>query len=380
MKRKLLISLLIFMVMIPMLSQTVMAADTQSILQEQTQKSGASDLYQKAPESAKSSLSQLGIKTPDSASLARFTPANLFRLVCSQAKEAAQKPIKAVLTIFGILMLCALLNTMKNTFAEKSLKTVFDVVCGLCIAAAIMVPVSQCITQAAQVIEQSSQFMLSVLPVFSGLVIASGHPASGALYQGFLVAVSQVISQIAATTFVPMISIYLGFCVIGSVSPGIQINSVAKFFKNIVTWGVVLLLTAFTGILTVQGLISQAADTVTMKTAKFVVGSVVPVIGSTISDAMNTVVGCANLLKTATGAYAIVVFLFMYLPPVINCVLWILAAEISLAFADLLGINNMSGLLNSVKQALQVLIALILTAALAMIISISVMLLLGMVN
>ena len=133
----------------------------------------------------------------------------------------------------------------------------------------------------------------------------------------------------------------------------------------------------FTALLTVQSLIAQAADTVSMKTAKFVVGSAVPVIGSTISDAINTVVSCAGLLKTAVGAYAIVVLILAFLPALLDCLLWMLATEISVAFAEMLGIAAVPSLLKSIGEALKLLVALVMTSALTMIVSVTVMLMLG---
>ena len=354
------------------------AADTSQITNEQAQKSGADSLYQKASDSTKKSLAQMGINGPDTSSLANFTPAGIFKYVSAQLGSAAKAPIKAVMALFGILLACALLNTMKTSFSEKPLKSVFDMVCTLCIAAVLLVPISQCISYSAEVITDCADFMTAFLPVFVTLVAASGHPASAFTFQGLLAVVSGVVSQIAATTFVPMVDMYLAFCVIGSISPGVKIGSIAAFVRKVVNFGLLLCVTVFTSILTVQGLISQAADTVTIKTAKFVVGSVVPVIGSAVSDAVNTVVSCANLLKTTTGAFAIIVLIVTFLPPVLESLMWLLAAELSVAAAEMLGIESVTGLLNAVKDALKLLIALVLTAALAMIITLSVMLLLGL--
>jgi len=369
---------IITLLLISLFTVGVKAADNNTIIGEQTQKSGAGDLYQQTPDSAKKSLGNMGIKAPDKSSLSNFSPAGLFKFVVGKLVDAAKAPLKAVTALFGILLACALLNTMKNSFGEKPLKSVFDIVCTLCIAAVLLVPVSQCISYAAQIITDSANFMLTFLPVFVTLVAASGHPASAVTFQGLLVMASQFIAQIASTTFVPMVDMYLAFCVVGSISPGVNIGSIAGFVRKVVNFGLILSITIFTGILTVQGLISQAADTVTIKTAKFVVGSVVPVIGSVISEAVNTVVSCANLLKTTTGAFAIVVFIVTFLPPLLNCLMWMLATDLSIAIAEILGIDNVTGLLKAVKETLKLLIALILTAALAMIVSVSVMLLLGM--
>lgn len=361
-------------------SSNYASGTTSNILQEQIDKSGASELSEKTPDSSKKSLNSLGIKGGDVNSLSKFTPANIFKTIWESLKSAAKEPIKTAAAVLGILLICALLNTLKNSFGDKPLQKIFDIVASLCIATVIIVPVTQCVSYCSRTIEQSSTFMMSFLPVYTVLATVSGHPASALAYQSILLVTSEVISRIAATTFVPMVDLYLGFCVIGAVSPGINIRGIAGFAKTVVTWGLGLCMTIYTGILTIQGLITNAADNLTMKTAKFVVEGTVPVIGKTISDALNTVIGCTGLLKTATGAYAIVVFILAFLPPILECLIWLLAADLSLAAADILGIVSMSGLLKAIREALRLLIALVLVSALAMIISVSVMLLVGMGN
>lgn len=364
----------------PAASSGYASGSTSEILNEQVQKSGANDLSGSTPQTAKNNLDSLGINSGDVKSLARFTPANIFKEVVASLKKAAQAPVKAVAAVLGILLACALLSTLKDSFGEKSLQNVFDIVSSLCIAAVIIIPVSQCVSLCADTIRQSSNFMLAFLPVYSSLAVVSGHPASAITFQSLLLVASEALSRIATTTFVPMVDMYLGFCVVGAVSPGINISGISGFVKSVVTWALGLCMTIYTGILTIQGLISGAEDNVTMKTAKFVVEGAVPVIGGAISDAMNTIISCTGLLKTAVGAYAIVVFILAFLPPVLECLVWLLAADLSLAVADVLGIANMSGLLKAIREALRLLLALVLVSALAMIISVSIMLLVGMGN
>ncbi len=352
-------------------------SETDSIIKEQKQRSGADKLSGKLPENAKSNINSLGIKSGDQDSLAKFTPANMLGSLWNSLKSAASAPVKAVMAVIAILLACALLNTLKSSIGDKSLQNVFNIVSSLCIATVILVPVSQCVSHCAQTISESSGFMTAFLPVYSTLATLSGHPASAIASQSLLIVSSDALSSITTTTFVPMVDMYLGFCVVGAVSPGINISGIASFIKSAVSWALGLCLTIYTGILTVQGVIASAADSVTVKAAKFVVDGAVPVVGGAISDAMNTVISCTGLLKTTVGAYAIVVFILAFLPPLLECLLWLLAADLSLAVADILGIENMSGMLKSVREALKLLIALVLVSALAMIISVSVMLLLG---
>jgi len=365
--------LLVLLVILQVFCFSAAAADTDKLMQQQLQQSGANKLSQTVPQQAKNSLNKLQINNADPNSISKFTPAGMFSIFVQSAKDAAQRPFKSLALIVGVLLIYALLNTLKTSLGEKPLKNVFDTICMLCISAAVIVPISQTISYCAQTIKTSGLFALSFLPVFTGLVAVSGHPASATLYQGLLLFVCNIIIQLAETTFVPMVSIYLAFCVIGSVSPGVNISGLASFAKSFVFWGLGLCITVFFGILTIQSMVSNAADTVTMKTAKFMVGSFVPVIGGAIGDALNTVVGCANLLKTATGAYAIIVFILAYLPPILECIIWILVIEIAVAIAEILSIGGMQKFLKAIKEALSIMIALVLTCSLALIISTTIM-------
>ena len=380
------VAMLLFLTFMPAMTASAASVSsgpsvsTDSIIKEQQQKSGAANLNGQVPDSAKASLDKLGINSADQSSLARFTPANIFNTVLDNLRQACSEPLKALAAVLGILLACALLGTLKNSIGEKSLENVFNIVSALCIAAVILVPVARSVSDSAATIKASANFMNAFLPVYSSLAVASGHPASAIAAQSLLLVASDALTSITSSTFIPMIDLYLAFCVVGAVSPGINISGIAGFIKTAVSWALGFCLTIYTGILAIQGVIASAADNVTLKAAKFVVDSAIPVIGGAISDAMNTVIGCAGLLKTLVGAYAIVVFILAYMPTILECVLWLLVADLSLAVCDVLGVSGMAGLLKAVKEALKLILALVFTCALSMIISVSVMLLLGMGN
>lgn len=364
----------------PPASVAASSISTSEALKEQMEGSGASGLYNQTPQQAKSRLDSLGLKTPNPDSISKLTPRAFFSMLLDDLGQAASVPLKSLSLVMGVLLLYALLSTMKTSLGEKPLKGVFDTVCALCVAGAVLTPLSSCIRYCSQTIVQSGNFCNAFLVVFSGLVAASGHPASSVVFGGLMALLSDAVINLASTTFVPMVGVYLAFCLVGSVAPGVHIAGLASFVKKVVVWGLGLCTTIFVGLLTVQGLISGAADTVAVKTAKFMVGSFIPVVGGSLSDALNTVMSCANLLKTATGAYAIIVFLVIFLPPVLECVLWMLAMDLSAAVAEILGIGNMKDLLKGIRESLSVMTALVVTTATALIVSVSVMLLTGTGN
>ena len=75
------------------------------------------------------------------------------------------------------------------------------------------------------------------------------------------------------------------------------------------------LLTVFVFYLTISGAIAGAADAVTQKAAKTVLSGMVPVVGSILSDAAETVVAGAGVLKGTIGAVVVLVVLAICLAP-----------------------------------------------------------------
>ena len=64
-------------------------------------------------------------------------------------------------------------------------------------------------------------------------------------------------------------------------------------------------LIVFTAYLSITGVVSGTTDAVTIKAARFTISSVVPVVGSILSDASDAVLVSAAVMKNAAGVYGI---------------------------------------------------------------------------
>ena len=64
-------------------------------------------------------------------------------------------------------------------------------------------------------------------------------------------------------------------------------------------YGVVL--TLFVGLLSIEGTLSSSVDGITAKTTKAAVSNFIPIVGKILGDAVDTVLGCAAILKNAVG-------------------------------------------------------------------------------
>ena len=137
------------------------------------------------------------------------------------------------------------------------------------------------------------------------------------------------------------------------------------------------MLTIFVAFLTVQTLVSSSGDSVSLRTAKFLIGSFVPVVGSALADAFIAAQGCIRLVRTTVGAFGAVAVIFVFLPVLLRALAWFLAVQLAGALAQLFGLEGTAGLLRSVGSVLGILMALILSFGLLVIISTTLVLLTG---
>ncbi len=335
-------------------------------------------LRSQIPDQAQNMLEQNGLDEIGTEGIASLTPAKLFAMAKNYIGGQVRRPLASLSTIAAIVILAAFLDGMKNAATDQStLGPVFSLTSSLAVCAAIAGPVIGCITDTASAIRDSANFMLSFVPVFSGVLTAGGQPLTATTYNIFLFWACQVVSQITATTIVPLMGIYLAFCIVAAAAPGLGISSVASMLKSLVNWAMGLMLTVFVSLLTIQSMVSSSGDTVTVKTAKFLIGSFVPVVGGALSDAFATAQGCIHLLKTTLGAYGIIVSAVIALPTLLRVLLWYLTVNLSSVLSELLGLPSIGALLKSVSYTLGMLLAMLLCFALLIIISTSLIVVIG---
>lgn len=298
---------------------------------------------------------------------------NIFGIVESTlntVKEKLQLPLTILLSLIGVILLSSLLDSLKTSFNKSTYEHIFAIISVICIAGIIIEPISALIIQVQTLIEQVSQFLLGFIPVYVGLLQVSGKPVSATVYSTSFIGVIQIISRISATILVPLLGIYLAFCLIGATSTQINTISIAKSVKTTIITSLSFLLTIFVSLLTVQGGIATASDSVTLKTAKFVAGNFLPVVGSAIGDAMSSVQGCLGLIKSTVGGFAGLVLIGMFLPSIIPILLLQSSLKIANAVSDTLGTNKISELLKSADLVLGLILGIVLIFAILLIISI----------
>ncbi|MCH4240213.1 MAG: stage III sporulation protein AE [Oscillospiraceae bacterium] len=344
---------------------------------EQFQKSGASALPDKLPEDTRRQLSGMGVDTDDFQSIGSLTPKNFFSAVFGMAGMEGKGPLKAAGMCLGVILLCALVNSMKLTFGNRPLSGVAGIVAALCICIGVIEPIVEVLVRATAIIKTACGFTLAAVPVTAAILAALGRPASAASMQIMLTTAGNLVEVLSACVFAPGMKVYLAMSIASSVSPDVNLSGLCRFFSKAVKWLLGLSMTLFTGLLSVRGLISAGADTLSSRTARFVISSVVPVVGNALSDALHTVTGCVQMLRSGVGGFVLLAMLILFLPIVLSCLLWMLTLSACAAVGEVFSLKEVTALLHSCSTVLEILLAVLLCCMTVLIVSCVVLLMMG---
>lgn len=308
---------------------------------------------------------------PSIAEIITMTPTDFLRLMKQSASDSLYSMRSAFFSTMAICVLCAMLGSFAPGGAAVG--EAVDVVAQLCVAITVTKQIMDCVIRVDSTIQDCAMFMLSFTPVLSVLISAYGLPATAGFYNFALLGACQFISQAAASGLIPAVGAYIALCVSAGVSGNKGLWSIAGQIKKICNWCLSFMLTIFTSLLTLQGFISSGADDLTIRTTKFLVGNLVPVIGSAISDALIAAQGSIRLVKNMVGTAGIVAALLMFLPVLTHVLLWRVVLGFSAACGEIIGAGNVSKLLSSFADVMAVLMGVVICAGLLVTASTAVM-------
>ena len=330
---------------------------------------GADKVEQSLGDEASDFLNSYGI-SPDSTDwIDKLSAENIFTHILSFIRNGYKAPLKAGIAALAIVITGALISAL-SVDSETSKNAV--VLCSLSLAVFLCVQVYSTISAAGTAIKGVSTFMLSFVPMYAGIVAVSGGAASSIAMSSLLLGAAEGAGMLSAYVIVPLMGGYLAVSLCTAVSPLTQGNSAAESLKKISLWVLSLISTVFLGVLGIQTTVNSAADSLALRTSKFIVGTAVPVAGAVLSEAAATVTASMQMLKSTAGIYGIIALCLLLLPIVTELLFWRITMMVLGIVSEILESGKISGIFKAVDSMLALLTGIILLIGALFIISLTV--------
>lgn len=211
--------------------------------------------------------------------------------------------------IATVLFISIISNFSKST--ESAIRLTGAVVIGL----TLLSQVDSIIRLGASTVTELSEYGKLLLPVMTASVAAQGGvTSSAALYTG-TVFFNTILTSAITRLLIPGIYIFLCLCIAGCALHQEMLSKLKGLLKWVITWCLKWVLYIFTGYISITGVISGSVDASAVKAAKLTITGVVPVVGGILSDASETILVSAGLMKNAAGMYGIFALLSICVGP-----------------------------------------------------------------
>jgi stage III sporulation protein AE len=122
--------------------------------------------------------------------------------------------------------------------------------------------------------------------------------------------------------------------------------------KGLMTWTLKILLYVFVGYISISGIISGTADQTAVKATKLTLSGMIPVVGGILSDASETILVSAGLIKNALGVYGFLSIVAITITPFLLIGINYLSLKLITAFAGIFVSKTISKLLDDFTGAL----------------------------
>jgi len=302
-----------------------------------------------------------------------LTPQELSDAVRRTLRDAAQRCRKAVLSVVGLALLVCIVRQIggEGLFAETA-----QMLCALLLVLAVQGPLLAAVSRTADTLRGAARFSIVFVPAYAAVTAAGGAAASASVYQAAMLAASHGVASLVAGAFVPLCCVCLNLCIAETIA-GDALPRWSVALKKAICRALALLVTVFCALLSLQTALTGAADLAVVKTAKFLVGSFVPVIGTAIADGVQAAQGGIRIIRAGLGTFGIAAAAAVFLPAVLETALLRLGLCAGQALAGLFEAPGCAAVLRAFSQLLEVLMAMLLAMALLMIVSTAVLLAAG---
>ncbi|HOF94112.1 MAG TPA: stage III sporulation protein AE [Clostridia bacterium] len=271
-------------------------------------------------------------------------------------KNALPQLIPLILQLLTVAILSGFLRAMGDA-GMSGLNDIAGFVCqcfAICIALSSFLSL---IMLSRETIEQTSTFIELSFPLLLTLLTAAGgitsagifQPAMSMLCSGVTIALQNVVLPVTLTGGV------MG--VLNNITGRVQLGQFFNLSKSVAKWLIGLLFTLYSGVTTLQGMSAATFDGISVRTAKFALDKLVPIVGGMVSGTVDTMLGCAVLVKNAVGLLAIILAFSIACIPLMRIGVGMLAFRFAAAVCEPIADPRLPKMLASLADVLTYLFA-----------------------
>ncbi|KWU65798.1 stage III sporulation protein AE [Bacillus mycoides] len=221
-------------------------------------------------------------------------------------------------TLIMLTIFSALLQSLQSAFSKSSVSKIADAVVYMVLIIFALNSFYVVMTYARETIQTMVDFILALLPILLALIATGGGVVSVSFFHPIIIFLMNTSGLLMNYIVLPLLLLATILSIVSTMSDQYKVTKLSKLLQNVSVGIIGIFLTVFLGVLSVQGTASAVADGIAVKTAKFVTGNFIPVVGRMFTEAADTVISASGLLKNTVGIIGLVILCLIVAFPAIQ--------------------------------------------------------------
>lgn len=259
---------------------------------------------------------------------------------------------KLLVTIIMLSIMSLILENLQTAFEKGTVSRVAYTICYMVVLVIAVNSFSVAIGYAKDAITGMIDFMMAMLPLLFALMASMGNVVTVSVAHPLVIFMVHTVGTLIRTIVFPLLFFSALLHLVSSLSVKYKLTQLGNLLRGIAMGFLGVMLTVFLGVISVQGITSSVTDGVTIRTAKYVTGNFVPVVGKMFADATDTVISASLLVKNSIGLAGVIIILFLCAFPAIKILTLALIYNLAAAVMQPLGDTPITTCLQAIGKTL----------------------------
>lgn len=316
-------------------------------------------------------LHQWGIDNFDFNKINNVSVTDFLSLAKDMLMDRLTDPLSSAVTIIGFVILSSFVQGIKDD--STSMNELYSVISALVISLVIMIKMTDTITLCTGTVGIVGDFIYAFVPAFAVIVSVSGGITTSFSTNATLLMLAQGMSFLSGTVFVPICNCFLALGICSSLRYELHLDRMVKILQRVITGGISFLCAIFVSVLSIKTAVSARADMLGIRSIRFAINTVVPVIGSSISEGLLAIQNYSSLIKSSVGIVGIIGVALVFMPAIIQIVIWRLMLSICGIVSDIFDDKSVGMVLSAFRNTMLIINVILILSMVTTVISIGIL-------
>lgn len=279
-----------------------------------------------------------------------LSPEELIKEMLKRSLAGFTALLPQLLSIVAVAVLFSLIFGLTGSFVNKQTVQIVYFVCYAAIVVIVITLIAKVVLDIRNTVAVLTSLMKAIFPPLITLMSALGGTVSTTVYKPQLALFSTLAAGVVTTVVLPLFIVSVIFSVVGNLTDSVKLEKLQSAVRYISTWVLSLTFGLYILYITVTGITGGLVDTVSIKAAKFMVSSYVPILGGYLSQGFDLITASLVLIKNSLGVAGVLITIGIIIAPVIKLITLTIGLKLIAGIIESIADKKLSDFLSGVAD------------------------------